>query len=182
MINNCMKYTVYQITNKLNGKIYIGKHQTKNIDDAYLGSGSALCNAVKKYGKDNFEKTILHIFETEVEMNAKEVELITEEFVARKDTYNLGVGGEGGAHFKGKKHTAKTKEILSKLATGRVVTEETREKISKAGIGRTFSDEAKKKISDKAKQRVQSPETRAKIAATIRRQNAERKAAKELSL
>ena len=26
-----MFYTIYKITNKLDGKVYIGKHQTKNI-------------------------------------------------------------------------------------------------------------------------------------------------------
>ena len=31
-----MKYTIYQITNNLNGKIYIGKHQTKDLDDGYI--------------------------------------------------------------------------------------------------------------------------------------------------
>jgi hypothetical protein len=27
-----IKYTIYKITNILNEKIYIGKHQTKNLD------------------------------------------------------------------------------------------------------------------------------------------------------
>ena len=28
-----MFYIIYKITNKINGKIYIGKHQTSNIDE-----------------------------------------------------------------------------------------------------------------------------------------------------
>ena len=28
-----MKYVVYQVTCKVNGKSYIGKHQTENLDD-----------------------------------------------------------------------------------------------------------------------------------------------------
>lgn len=91
-----MFYTIYQITNLLDGKIYIGKHQTKCFDDGYMGSGKILRRAIKKYGEENFKKEILFVFETEDEMNAKEAELVNEEFVARADTYNLCFGGRGG--------------------------------------------------------------------------------------
>ena len=91
-----MHFTVYQTTNKIDGKIYVGKHQTANLDDGYLGSGKLLRRAIKKHGKENFKKTILHIFETEVEMNAREAEIVTEEFCARDDTYNICPGGQGG--------------------------------------------------------------------------------------
>jgi bisphosphoglycerate-dependent phosphoglycerate mutase len=110
-----MLYTIYQITNELNGKIYIGKHQTTNLNDRYYGSGKFIRSAMKKYGKENFTKEILFVFDTEEEMNTKEKELITEEFVSRKDTYNAGIGGEGGPHFKGKKHGSYMKEISSSV-------------------------------------------------------------------
>ena len=74
-----MYYTIYKTTNLINGKIYIGKHQTSNLNDSYLGSGKGIKNAVKKYGRENFRKDILFVFESEKEMNAKEKELITEE-------------------------------------------------------------------------------------------------------
>jgi phosphopantetheinyl transferase (holo-ACP synthase) len=89
-------YTIYKTTNKINGKIYIGKHQTKDLDDKYIGSGKHLCRAIKKYGIENFQKEILFQFDTEAEMNAKEAELVTEEFCLREDTYNLCPGGHGG--------------------------------------------------------------------------------------
>jgi hypothetical protein len=107
-----MRYTIYQTTNKNNGKIYIGKHQTENPNDSYLGSGISLRNAIKKYGIENFEKIILFDFDTEQEMNNKEREIITEEFVKRKDTYNKGVGGEGGPHFRGKKHSLESRQKM----------------------------------------------------------------------
>ena len=89
-------YIIYKITNTINNKIYIGKHQTKDINDGYMGSGKYLNNAKAKYGIENFKKEILFIFETEVEMNNKEKELVTEEFCLREDTYNICIGGQGG--------------------------------------------------------------------------------------
>ena len=91
-----MFYTIYKTTNLINGKIYIGKHQTKDINDFYMGSGKHLRHSIQKYGIENFKKEILFQFDNEEEMNAKEAELVTEEFCLREDTYNLCVGGQGG--------------------------------------------------------------------------------------
>ena len=89
-------YIIYKTTNLVNGKIYIGKHVTDNIDDGYLGSGSILRRAISKYGVENFQRQVLHVFDTEEEMNAKERELVTEDFVLQESNYNLNVGGTGG--------------------------------------------------------------------------------------
>ena len=91
-----MKFIIYKITNTVNGKIYVGKHQTEDLDDGYMGSGKHLKHALNKYGRDKFRKEILHEFDSEEEMNAKEKELVTEEFCKRRDTYNLCEGGKGG--------------------------------------------------------------------------------------
>lgn len=91
-----MFYIVYQITCLTTGKIYIGKHQTADINDGYMGSGKMLSRAIRKYGKSNFSKTILHVFTDSESMNLKEAELVTEEFCARSDTFNLCPGGHGG--------------------------------------------------------------------------------------
>ena len=85
-------YLVYQTTNLLNGKIYIGQHQTDNLNDGYIGSGVELNLDIEKFGKDNFKREILFDFDSFEEMDNKERELVNEDFVARPDTYNLTVG------------------------------------------------------------------------------------------
>lgn len=88
-------YLIYQITNNINGKIYIGKHETFNIDDNYFGSGFHLRNAINKYGLENFVKTILFELQNEEEMNLLEKMVVTPEFCSRKDVYNIIEGGHG---------------------------------------------------------------------------------------
>ena len=56
-----MHYLIYKTTNLLDGKYYVGCHQTKNPNDGYLGSGKHLKRAIKKYGFDNFKVEILHM-------------------------------------------------------------------------------------------------------------------------
>jgi len=72
-----LKYIIYITTNTVNRAVYIGKHQTLDINDNYLGSGKLLVRAVEKYGRENFVKEVLHVFDNEVEMNDKEAELVT---------------------------------------------------------------------------------------------------------
>ncbi len=90
-----MYYTVYKTTNLINNKIYIGLHETENLNDGYLGSGILLKKAIKKYGYKNFNKEILFIFNNKQDMIKKEKELVNKAFVNRKDTYNMSKGGFG---------------------------------------------------------------------------------------
>lgn len=88
-----MHFLVYQITNNLNGKIYVGVHQTTNPNDGYMGSGTLIKQAIKRHGASNFTKTILYDFSSLQEMNDKEIELVTPEFVQNPQTYNMVPGG-----------------------------------------------------------------------------------------
>ena len=140
-----MYYTIYKTTNNINGKYYIGKHKTSNLDDMYMGSGKILKHAIKKHGIDNFIKEYLFIFDNEEDMNNKEAELVSKEFVKEDTNYNLNIGGKGSwsfansleisletrkkisdslrinyenglpTSFQGKKHTEEFKEHIGKI-------------------------------------------------------------------
>jgi len=91
-----MFYTLYQTTNLITSKIYIGVHQTKDKYDNYLGSGVYLNNSILKYGKENFKKEIIFEAKSKEIMYWVESWIVDKEFIERKNTYNLKIGGFGG--------------------------------------------------------------------------------------
>jgi hypothetical protein len=118
-----MFYYLYKITNTVNNKIYIGVHQTEDIDDGYMGSGKILTAAIKKYGIENFTKEILEVFNDAQSMFNREKEIVTEDFVARDDVYNIKVGGFGGWDY--------VNRMNLRVPIG--LTEQGRQKCSQAG-------------------------------------------------
>lgn len=91
-------WIIYKTTNKLNNKIYIGLHKVKNkktLDPEYIGSGFTLKLSIKKYGRDNFSRDILHICETLEEANRIE-SIKIKECNSRdpKIGYNISAGGD----------------------------------------------------------------------------------------
>ena len=102
-----MKFIVYLTLCTANGKIYIGVHKTNpDIFDGYLGCGVYIKSpysykksktpfqyAVNKYGVDKFKRITLGVFDTKEEAFNLERQLVNEEFLKRKDTYNLKEGG-----------------------------------------------------------------------------------------
>jgi group I intron endonuclease len=121
-----MYYTIYQTKNSVNGKVYVGAHKTKDLDDDYIGSGKMLMKAIKKYGLENFEKTILYVFNDQNSMYEMEKNIVNEKFVRREDTYNIKIGGFGGWD-----HVDNS---------GRIVTDETKRKMSRSAKIRQTGD------------------------------------------
>lgn len=137
-------YYLYQVQSLFNYKIYIGIHQTYDLEDGYIGSGTNLKRAIKKYGKENFKKTILEFFDNEEDMFKREREIVNDCFVERGDTYNLFEGGRGFTEYNSKIANDARKELLCN-------DKEFREKYSKSlsasnnGISKELQDKMIKK-------------------------------------
>jgi len=162
-------YLLYEITNLVNGKTYIGQHITKNVNDGYMGSGRAIVRAVKKYGKENFKKEILLYAKNEVALNFFERALVTPEFCELDTNYNLREGGgskgrpskqsvaKQAAALRGRKHSAEHKAKISASMKEKFQFIESHRK------GKKLSAEHKAKISAFQKGKKLSLATIAKI-------------------
>lgn len=85
---------IYKTINKINGKYYIGIHSTDNVDDGYLGSGTVLKRAIKKYGKENFSHIILEFFNSRQELSKAEMDMVDNVVVMDPNSYNSVLGGD----------------------------------------------------------------------------------------
>jgi hypothetical protein len=94
-----MNHYLYKITNKVNGKYYIGIHSTDTDDDDYLGSGVGVKRARQKYGDSVFVKEVLAYATTRTELLEMERRAVTQQVVADKASYNMVVGGNSAVDF-----------------------------------------------------------------------------------
>lgn len=94
-----MNHYVYEITNLINDKKYIGKRSCHCPieEDNYMGSGIVLKKAQKKYGIKNFKKKILEVCNSEDQAFKREEYLGNYYNVVRNNMYyNLAECGGGG--------------------------------------------------------------------------------------
>lgn len=151
---------IYCITNKINGKKYIG--QTKFDDDRRIKEhfhiadttdrNLYLYNSIRKYGKENFDIEILKDNLPEEELDKWEIY-----YIGLYDTFEHGYNNTiGGGGIRGYHHTEETKQKISENHNPDIYTEERARKISFAQRGRPKSEEHKKKLSEWAKKRTGS--------------------------
>lgn len=171
-------FYIYRITNKVNGKTYVGQHKYKNLNDNYMGSGILLAKAKKKYGIENFKKEILEFDIPNVELsNDWEQMYILFERAKGKAEYNIANGGRGvGVHseetIKKISEGNKGKQVWNK---GMKMTEEFCKKNSeahkgnKSHLGKHHSEETKMKLSEINRGKRRSEETKKKISETYKR-------------
>lgn len=133
---------IYKTTNLVNGKIYVGQHKTKIIEDGYIGSGKLIQRSIEKYGRENFSRVVL-----EVVMSREEAKIREEFWISLLNATDPAIGYN-----------------ITKLAWGgQPITTEARAKISAALKGKPQSEETKQKL------RVpKSAETRQRMAAASR--------------
>lgn len=147
---------IYITTNKINNKKYLGQKKFDSCSNTYLGSGRRFKLAVKKYGKENFERTIIQFCSSPDELNQAEYDWSKVlNVVESDDWYNEVYGGKKmyGYHF-----SEESKRKNSEAHKGKYPTEETRKKLSESQKGRKswnkglhHTEEARKKMSEARK-------------------------------
>ena len=177
-----MSNYTYMVTNKINGKVYVGSHCWKGegIDPNYYGSGTAITRAVKKYGKENFQVEVLYYYNTIEECRQDEERILTEYNVRDcPHSYNLKNSAMGGD--KGRKLSDETRKKMSQASKGennpmygkrgkdspwygKHLSEEHKQKIAQASKGRQHTEETRKKLSRAHKGKTLSDETRKKMS------------------
>lgn len=170
-----MSVGIYIITNKINNKQYIGQSlNCKARSQMHLrskGGAPILYNALKKYGKENFEVEIIaYPGISQLALDAVEKWKIKQYNTIAPYGYNIRDGGSGGGldteKTKQKKSIAKkgknnpmfgyqfsneTKKKIAASLTGRKASEETKKKQSLSMTGKKHSAETLEKISNSSK-------------------------------
>ena len=174
---------IYETTNLVNGKKYIGKHVSKSFDKNYYGSGRTFRKDFNKLGKSKFKVRVLEKCNTVDELNIKETYYIKLfDAVKSYKYYNNSYGGESEgwegvnkairdtgvtpSKFKGKHHSENSKKKISESLLGRPsprkgskISENQRQAIiesNKRRKGIKFSEQAKRNMSEGCKGRKMS--------------------------
>ena len=147
----------YIITNKQNGKSYVGittrKIARRWYEHCYLGNscGQLLNKAINKYGIDAFEIQVVASAKTISDLKELEKQLIVQYQTKVPNGYNLTDGGDG---LTGYRHTEEDKKRNGDLKRGTVHSDETKQKMKDAHTGKnnhfygkSHSEETKQRIS-----------------------------------
>jgi group I intron endonuclease len=138
---------VYCITNKINGKKYVGQHAGKDLDkywsrtvwfatEGYQGK-RLLYRAIRKYGADNFEIKPLVIVGNKEDMDRYEIGMIKAWGTTNPQAgYNITSGGGGSL---GVKMSEETRAKMSESRTGLIMPESHRQKLSERSKGNKYS-------------------------------------------
>jgi group I intron endonuclease len=157
---------VYLVTNRVNGKRYVGKtvrtlerRWYEHVTHSHGGSEEmTLYQAIRKHGADAFELSVLEECANEEQLDEAERKWIRELGTFRRE-YNMTEGGDG---LKGYRHTEETKRKMSESRKGArnpfygrtdwrrqgPLSEATKEKLRKAHLGLKHTEAARAKISE----------------------------------
>ena len=138
---------VYLTTNLINNKKYIGSDSKNN--PRYLGSGTWIKKAIKKYGRENFKKEILEYCKDIEHLKERE-----EYWIDKYDAFNSSMFYNATKLYRGNSNiTQKHRDIISqsnknhKYNLGRKLSPKHIESIVKSNLGKKRSEETKKKLS-----------------------------------
>ena len=168
-----MNSGIYKITNKVNGKFYIGSsnnikrrwmHHKSNLRNG-THTNFHLQNSYDKHGEDQFEFVLIEEVRR-ANLLAKEQEYLDEAFRGGQEIYNI--SRVAGSPMTGLNHTEEVKQLLSEKLSGenhphygKPVSEEWRRNISKKK--KRFTDEEESSFRDRWK----SGEAKSSIAKDV---------------
>lgn len=141
-------YTVYLVTNKVNGKQYVG-FTSKTLQQRRISHHSSASyrkvkllfhKALKKYGHDSFEWSVLWEGSCPIEAGQTETRYISEYNTLMPNGYNL-TGGNDNTTL-GYKFTEEQKESLKRSREGK----------PNPNLGNRWSDEQKRAASDRQRE------------------------------
>jgi hypothetical protein len=142
----------YVITNKINGKRYFGSGSKQ----FYFGSGTVLKNSILKYGKENFEMTILKSFETRLEAFKFEDRFLKLYKISTlSNTYNIKDSSLGGDTFTNNPNKENVRLKFSISQENNYLTGKTYDEV----FGELKSFQIRAKLSDSHKGNIASNET-----------------------
>ena len=159
-----MQAQVYLVSNKLNGKQYVGQTINPHLP---IGHGRIMKSAYKLHGKDNFDyEPLCTSIENRATLNAIERFWIAVLDTVVPNGYNIELGGSEGSTW-----TEERRRKHSLALTGRI---HRRPLGSKSGAkGKKWSEENKRKLSEVLKGRASvnkgikhTEETKAKMSAS----------------
>lgn len=143
---------IYKATNVINGKIYIGQTVQRlhvrirdHINTALTNhSNIYFHNAIRKYGKENFEWEIIECCDSKEELDEIEFHYI-KQYNSFENGYNLTMGGEGSFGYT---HSDKIKNKMSNASLrsnkhvnrGKHLSKEWRHNIALSNTGRKWSN------------------------------------------
>jgi len=147
----------YIITNKQNGKSYVGittrKIARRWYEHCYVGNscGQLLNKAINKYGIDAFEIQVVASAKTISDLKELEKQLIVQYQTKVPNGYNLTDGGDG---LTGYRHTEEQKKRNGDAKRGTIHSDKTKQKMKDAHLGennhfygKSHSKETKQRIS-----------------------------------
>ena len=157
---------VYLVKNLVNGKMYVGQHSKSDnslnsLDKNYWGSGNKFVNALKKYGYDNFERSILCWCDTQEDLDNKEIYYI-KYYNTLDDSigYNIAEGGRHNGNLIAGYSEEQKQQWRSKISEHTKLAmrrPDVQARIKASCVRRSSNLEWRKKISDAAKKQPHPP-------------------------
>ena len=137
---------IYETTNLINGKKYIGKRTSPKFIKNYFGSGALITRAIKKYGKINFSVKMIECVNGDGDdLNKREQYWIAYYNAVNDDNfYNLSKGGDGTPGYKVPENVKEKISLSVKNHINNLSNEEKERRSKKQSMAQLGSKRSKK--------------------------------------